>query len=783
VGENDELIKDFLVESQENLDRLDREFLVLEKDPSDRACLGSIFRTIHTIKGTSGFFGFSKLQAVTHIGESVLSRLRDGELSLHADMANGLLAMVDAIRQMLASIEATSLEGDADYSGLVARLGELHDAGGTISALTPKTPSQSASADPIKRDPGPLTAMFEAASTATSIASDTRSVQAGTAAPAQMPISDQMAKGDHAMDSTRTDRAAIAEPRGDQVHAANLADTSLRVDVGLLDRLMNLVGELVLARNQIMQFAQTRDGQGVQETSQRLNLLTSELQESVMKTRMQPIGNVWTKLPRLVRDLAKSCGKQVRIEMEGEGTELDKTLIEAIKDPLTHIVRNAIDHGFELPVARVAAGKPAEGLLKLRAFHEGGMVIIEIGDDGGGISPSRVKAKAIEKGLITTEQAERMDMEELIALIFLPGFSTAEQVTNISGRGVGMDVVKTNIERIGGHVDIQSRLAMGTTLRIKIPLTLAIVPALIVTSGGERFAIPQVSLIELVRVDSRASPSEIENIHGAQVYRLRGLLLPLVFLNRELRLPERAEHGLSTVVVLQAGERRFGLVVDGVSDAEEIVVKPLATVLKPLTVFSGSTIMGDGRVALILDVLGIAQRASAVAKSSDHQAPEASGQQMAKAQRLPLLIFQSPDNGRMAIPIDRISRLEELPRSRMERIGGMPAMQYRGRIVPLIEVFSLLPERRKEPRNPDCGVAHDLMHVVIHVVGDNSVGLVVGRIIDTVDIEPRIERAATRHGVLGCMVIQERITELLDIEQVVRTAFPTFYDQPQIAAT
>jgi two-component system, chemotaxis family, sensor kinase CheA len=384
----------------------------------------------------------------------------------------------------------------------------------------------------------------------------------------------------------------------------------------LLDKLMNLVGELVLARNQILQFSNGKEDVGLIAPSQRLNLITTELQEGVMKTRMQPIGNIWSKFPRTVRDVATMCGKQVRIEMEGKETELDKTIIEAIKDPLTHIVRKSVDHGIETPPKRVAAGKSAEGRLSLRAYHEGGQVIIEISDDGAGLDPEKLRRKAVEKGLITPEQSARMSEREATNLIFLPGFSTADKVTNVSGRGVGMDVVKTNIDKIGGTVDVQSKPGTGTTVRMKIPLTLAIIPALIVTNGGERYAIPQISLLELVRLEGEDAKKRIELIQGVPVYRLRGRLLPLVHLDRELRVDPSAkdpsEVDAVNIVILQADDRQFGLVVDHINDTEEIVVKPLGKQLKGIRTFAGSTIMGDGRVALILDVLGIAQASNVV---------------------------------------------------------------------------------------------------------------------------------------------------------------------------
>jgi two-component system chemotaxis sensor kinase CheA len=543
--------------------------------------------------------------------------------------------------------------------------------------------------------------------------------------------------------------------------------------VGLLDKLMNLVGELVLARNQVLQFTTQSADSTFLATSQRLNLITTELQGSVMKTRMQPIGNVWNKLPRMVRDLATACGKEIRIEMEGQETELDKTIIEAIKDPLTHIVRNSVDHGIERPQARVEHGKPAEGCLKMRAYHEGGQVNIEITDDGGGIDYERVKQKALQRGVITAEQAGRMSDHETLHLIFLPGFSTAEKVTNVSGRGVGMDVVKTNIEKIGGTVDLQSQLGEGTTLKIKIPLTLAIIPALIVTSGGDRFAIPQVSLLELVRLEGEQARRQIEFIHGAPVYRLRGQLLPLAYLNRELNIKEKSESDSAAVniVVLQADGHPFGLVVDEINDTEEIVVKPLGKQLKSVSSFAGATIMGDGRVALILDVLGLAQRANVVSEVRDRTMSEKVVQAHKAANtRQALLLFDAGQGSRMAIPLSMVARLEEFPQSAVEHAGAQEVVRYRGQILPLIRVSKHVPVVRKTATDQN-----ELMQVVVYSEQGRSVGLVVGRINDIVDETITVKRHACGNGIFGSVVIQDKVTDLLDVQAVIRAADPSFY--------
>ena len=495
-----------------------------------------------------------------------------------------------------------------------------------------------------------------------------------------------------------------------------------------------------------------------------------------MKTRMQPIGNIWGKFPRVVRDLATACGKQIRLEMEGKETELDKTIVEAIKDPLTHIVRNSVDHGIEKPERRVAVGKPAEGRLLLRAYHEGGQVIIEISDDGGGLDADKIRRKAVEKGLITPEQAARMGEREGVNLIFLPGFSTAEKVTNVSGRGVGMDVVKTNIEKIGGTVDVQSKAGTGTTVRMKIPLTLAIIPALIVTSGGERYAIPQISLLELVRLDGEDAQKGIELIQGVPVHRLRGRLLPLVYLNRELKVEDEA-HDLSrlpavNIVVLQADERQFGLVVDEINDTEEIVVKPLGKQLKGIKTFAGSTIMGDGRVALILDVLGVAQTSNVISENRARAVVEKDAESAAlHGERQTLLLFAGPDDAHMAVPLDRVGRLEEFPIASVERAGNQEVVQYRGEILPLLFLSEVMEERRNRTRHapsPAKSATIDRLQGIVYSGDGKRVGLVIDRILDIVDETIQVKAPPSRFGVLYTTVIDGRVTELLDMPTLLR---------------
>jgi len=720
-----DIVRDFLLESHESLAQLDLDLVTLEKEPGERETLARVFRTLHTVKGTAGFLGLAKLQSVSHAAETLLGRLRAGELTFNAEIASALLGVVDATRQILGRLEVTGQEGDGDYSAHIQALERLT-----------RTPSSA------------------------------RAPQARPAPPEPIPASPVPPSA-----PPETPRAA---PSDEEPRAPLLSDSSVRVDIGLLDTLMTLVGELVLARNQIVQFNTAQEGTAYHSAVQRLNALTTELQAGVTKTRMQPIGNLWAKFPRLVRDLAVMCGKPVRLEMEGHDTELDRSIIEAVRDPLTHMVRNAVDHGIEPPIGRTAAGKPVEGRVRLHAFHEGGKVVIEIADDGAGIDPERVRDTALAAKLVAPDRAAGMTERELLRLVFLPGFSTAARVSQLSGRGVGMDVVRTNIEQIGGTVDLDSRRGLGTTVRMRIPLTLAIIPALIVTTGGDRYAIPQVNLIELLRIDGAVTWGAVENVYGAPVYRLRNVLLPLVYLHRELGVePADAPGDTLHVVVVQADDYRFGLVVDAIHDTEEIVVKPLQKPLKPVGVFAGATIMGDGQVALILDVLGVGQRARAARGGSEPAASRlALASQTATADREPVLLFTpgGSGTGRMAVPLARVARLEEFPRAAVERVGGREVVQYRGEILPLVRVARAFGRRRTGTRRRPPPAGDDLLRVVVYTSDRHRVGLVVGRVLDIVEEAITARSAPVRTGILFNAVVQGLVTEFLDVERLVRAA-------------
>ena len=760
----DELLQEFLVESHELLDTLDESFVLLEENPTDSVVLSSIFRVMHTIKGTCGFLGFHHLEGLSHKAENLLSLLRDGSLELTTAMTDALLATVDRIRRFLDVIEATQHDEGVETDDLVARLlalaspdepapapaadehGGEHedddtggDTGGDTDGDAPELPAIESADEGRVGDL--LVGAGDARRTAVEIAA------------AEQQFGDQRPIGEILIGTGEVGEAELAAALDQQNGGRNAADSTIRVDVDLLDDLMTLVGELVLARNEVMQLVGVNPDGAFAVSAQRLNLITSELQERVMKTRMQPIGTVWGKLPRVVRDLAHQLGKEVRLEMEGKDTELDKSLIEAIKDPLTHIVRNTVDHGIETPDKRRAAGKSVEGVLRLTAGHEGGQVNIEIRDDGAGIDLDRVRAKAVELGLVSVEFANVMSDTEAVQLIFMPGFSTAKEITNVSGRGVGMDVVKTNIEKIGGSVEVRTSPGQGTTFKIKIPLTLAIIPALIVGCGGRRYAIPQINLVELVKVDHDERGRGIEYLHGAPVFRLRDRLLPVVDLRGRLGGSE-PEGTDCDMVVLSAEEHRFGVLVDDIYETQEIVVKPLGQVVADAPMFSGATILGDGRVALIVDVMGLAQETRILSGGSDTSAlrEAAGGTAQGDIDAMKSLLLLSVGQGRrVAMALSDVARLEEFPAGQLEMSAYRPVVQYRGEIMPLIDLAQDMGYGRAM-----AGEDGTPVNVVVYHHHGRDVGLLIDEVLDIVD-----EQVGTS-GSGGTVVVQGRVTELFD---------------------
>jgi two-component system chemotaxis sensor kinase CheA len=746
MSEQDELLREFLIESYENLDRLDGEFVALEEDPSSKETLSSIFRTIHTIKGTCGFLNLSRLESVTHAGENLLSSLREGEIALNDEITTALLHLVDAVREMLACIEETGEEGAEEYLDLMATLKRLQ-------ALSPAPVAAAATGDGAPGEAAP--------STEPEI--DAEEPEGGA-----LPMGGVAEEGDLVALEEVTGVLPSDKDGGEdrKPKQSSLSASNIRVQVEQLDKLMNLAGELVLARNQILQAATSSHDAAATGVAQRLNLITTELQERIMKVRMQAVGTMWNKLPRVVRDLSKQLGKSVHLEMQGKGTELDKTLLEAIQDPITHLVRNAVDHGIETPEERLAAGKEEVGTLLLDAYHESGQVHIEIVDDGRGINAEAIKAKAVAQRVITSEQAEEMSDTQAYSLIFHPGLSTAKAVTNVSGRGVGMDVVLTNIEKVGGTVDVKSSLGRGTTVRIQIPLTLAIIPALIITASGDRYVIPQASLVELVRLEGESARTGIEDLLGSPVYRLRGELLPLLFLDEQLGIKknrdEEEEDPSRNIVVLRAADRLFGLVVDDINDTEEIVVKPLDQQTKSVPVYAGTTILGDGQVSLILDIQGLARRSGVLAEdgSGHHLVDEDSG----GVRPTTSYIMLRTGGRRMAVELSDVDRLEEFQVDEIEYSCGREVVQYRGEIMPLIRVSDAL---GVDPSADDESTEAGLVRVVVHCRNGQSVGLAVDCITDIIETSDAVKRPSNAPGIAESVVIDGRVTDLLDLDSLV----------------
>lgn len=717
-----ESIAEFVVESIENLEQVDRDLFDLEKDLDNSELINGVFRHIHTVKGTAGFLNFKSIEKLSHSTEDLLGKVRSGKTALTESACITLFKAVETIRNMVKSIDLCGVEGDGEYSDLYEELLEL--------CANESTATSSEAASPANASTG----------------------EGQTLAP-----------GQDTQKNSSQEKPKSASGKKDTSNTTT-AESTIRVDVAALDQLMTSVGELVLARNQILQHVDADVEGELYSTTQRLNAVTSELQECVMKTRMQPIGNAWSKFPRLVRDLAGVCKKQVRIEMEGKETELDKTIIESIKDPLTHLVRNTVDHGIEPPDVRVANNKSSEGCLRLSAYHESGQVNIEISDDGAGINVERVKAKALERQLVNPDQLSRMADRDVGNLIFLPGFSTAQTVSNVSGRGVGMDVVKTNIEKIGGTVDLQSEQGVGTTIKIKIPLTLAIVPALIASCDGNRYAVPQVNLLELVRLDGSDAENTIEWIHGVPVYRLRGELLPLVFLREQLACSDQEPptHDSINIVVLRAGARQFGLIVDRISDTEEIVVKPLSDQIKHVPIYSGSTIMGDGRVALILDVLGLAESANAVNDDSDPSLEsEVDASESLQIQAESYIVVSEASSNRFAIPMRQVTRLERISASQIENTNSTEVIKYRDAILPLVR----LSESVGLPAQASSDA--EILDVVVYTENNVSVGIVVACIVDIVETKVELRKVNTTNGIAGSTLMQDHVTDVLNLAELV----------------
>ncbi len=748
----DDLLAEFLTETAEMLEVVDTELVRFEQEPSNQATLNNIFRLVHTVKGTCGFLGLPRLEGVAHAGETLLGKFRDGALAVTPEAVTLVLQSIDRIKEILVGLEATGIEPEGDDSAILNALHAVAE--GRAAPAAESAPA--AVAHPVgpngeKWDadlqrflrPGEvsladLEAAFMAAAPEVGVGAPAPATAAAPPAPPTKPPADSDADDD---DSAR--RGLTGEGSGNQ---------TIRVSVDLLEQMMTMVSELVLTRNQLLQMVRTLNDSEFKAPLQRLSHITAELQERVMKTRMQPVGSAWRKLPRIVRDASKDLGKKIELRQEGEQTELDRQVLEYIKDPLTHMVRNSCDHGIERPADRAAKGKPEQGVLRLSAHHEGGHIIIEIADDGAGLNTARIRRKAVEKGLISEAEAAAMSDAQVQRLIFAPGFSTAETVTNLSGRGVGMDVVRTNIEAIGGSIELSSAEGVGTTFRIKIPLTLAIVQALILGAGGQRFAAPQTAVVELVRVGPDAE-HQIEVINAAPVMRLRERMLPLVALRDVLALggEDKPAEVTRYVAVMQIGATRFGVVVDDVHDTEEIVVKPLASLLRGAPMLSGATILGDGSVVLILDPNALSSvfgRAHEEALAGANALASRGTQDNSKS----LILFRAGQGAVKGVPLTLVTRLEQTPVAALERANGQVLMQYRGALMPVTHMAG------------DYAFKTEGSQPILVFTGEHGpVGVAVDEIVDIVHEPVSIDLAADRPGVLGAAILRGEATEIVDV--------------------
>ncbi|NQW01390.1 MAG: chemotaxis protein CheW [Rhodospirillales bacterium] len=854
----DDLLTEFLTETSESLAVIDVELVKFEQDPQDEAILGNIFRLVHTIKGTCGFLGLPRLESVAHAGENILGKFRDGALQVTPEAVTLILRCIDTIRDLLGELESTGEEPEGEDREIIDEMNAMAEGRSPGAAAPAPEPAAAAAAPAATGESNPsanefgapvaqelLDEVMQAESAGVVAASDHQMKEADEkpaapktndfGAPIAQELLDEVEQAEAAGIQAATpaqiraeaeaeredendmgvpeiaesalvpapvqkDAAAAKKVEKSPTKESSVAQSSIRVHVDVLEDLMTLVSELVLTRNQLLQMVRGMDDSEFTVPLQRLSHITSDLQEGVMKTRMQPIGNAWAKLPRIVRDLSVDSGKQIDLVMLGAETELDRQVLELIKDPLTHMVRNSADHGLELPQERMDIGKPGKGTITLNAYHEGGHIIIQIADDGKGLNMERIRQKCLDNGLVSDLELAGMSDQQIQQYIFAAGFSTAEKVTSVSGRGVGMDVVRTNIEKIGGTVELKSVEGKGTTFTIKIPLTLAIVSALIVACCEERFAIPQISVLELVRA-SLKSDNAIEMINDSPVLRLRNRLLPLISLQTLLKLEKKPkplpvetieadeavgdseepvgdapkpvaaetekaieENDELFIVVTQVGNNTFGIIVDRVFDTEEIVVKPVAPILRDITFYSGNTILGDGSVIMILDPNGIANAAGQMDSpdmASDKNASTGAGGGQEKTS---LLVFRAGANELKAVPLALVARLEEIDMATTETSHGQVMVQYRGRLMPLVP-FDDGHQFKTEGRQP----------ILVFTDQERSMGLVVDDIVDIVEERLKIELATDVPGLVGSAVLAGKATDIIDAGYYLTQAFSDWF--------
>lgn len=718
----DDLLREFVVETAEHLAEAEVQLVQFERAPDNSQLVASIFRFVHTIKGTSGFLGLSELQSVAHAAETLLGRMRDGEPP-RAEAVTLILQAIDRIRNMIGRLEETGTEVPGCADDIVASISSY------LSQLATQGP-------PVARDaptpPGPSQGR---------------------------PVDQTAAQlGAHAQVATVQEPAPAATPK-----QGGAGGETIRVSVQTLEGIMQLVSELVLSRNQLLELTRGLDDDGLKIALQRFSGLTSYLQESVMRARLQPVGKLFANLPRLVRELSAELGKKIELVLEGGDTELDRQLLEVIRDPVTHLIRNCADHGIEAAHVRIAAGKPEQAQITVRAFQDSGQFVIEISDDGKGIDIDRVKAKAVASGLVSAGDAAQMSDDLACQLIFEPGFSTADKVTNVSGRGVGMDVVRTNIESVRGTATLQSSRGKGTRFILRLPITLAIAPALILDVSGNRFAIPQHSVVEILEAKCD-SAGILKRVQGTLVVDLRGEILPAVDLAQLLgisRPPTAAPP--QVVIVVRTSGSAIGIVVDAVVEVQEIVVKPLNRTLSGLEVYSGQTILGDGSVLLILEASGIARRllAGAVQKSR----PAEEGNIVGGNDRR-FVLFRAGDGIEKILPVSAVSRIVQITPADLFQSEARVVMRFEGRLIPVIEAMTGNIGRR------------DVLSTIIVTVGGQNFGLVVDEVVDILSAAVEIDVAGNRPGNHGFCRIEDRIVDMLDAVELASAAFASRHSIP-----
>jgi len=738
---DEDILQDFLVEAKEGITNLEEGFIELEKDKENVEILKALFRTMHSLKGAAGFFGFKTLESIAHFSEDILSKLRDGLIEPEEDVIDILLKAVDYIKYIIGYIEKNKEEPVEDR--ILDFLVELSNFNEKLKKKVQEKPKERTPEE--KKAEEPKVEKEKLEEEVVEEKKEEEKKKAEEVKPVE-PVKKEKKE------------EAVVTPH------IELTETHIKVDVKLLDQLMNLAGELVLARNRVVQLSQKLMDEELGRSVQILSMITTEMQETIMKTRMQPIGMVFNKFPRIVRDLSKALGKKVNLHLEGTETELDRSIIEAIKDPLTHLVRNAIDHGIEPPEERVQIGKSAEGTLILRAYQEGGQVVIEIEDDGRGIDVEKIKRKAVEKGFMTLEEAEKASEKELLSLIFKPGFSTAETVTQLSGRGVGMDVVKSNIEKLGGSIEINTVRGKGTTVKIKIPLTLAIIPALIVTSGNYRYAIPQVNLKELVNVEPE---KDLLKLGNTEFYRLRGEIIPVLRLSEILKdNGKKVEQ--RNLVILTTGERFIGLLVDKIFASEEIVVKPLGKWFKNIPIYSGATIMGDGKLALILDVIGLSQFVGISMEEVEKKYESAKAKIRTSSEETIFILLFDVGKDRLALPIALISRLDKIKASEIQISGGKEIIIYRDKVIPVIRLENYLPLQGASDQ--------ENYNVLFFTERGKTCGILCSNIVGTLETTLDVEEGIYNNpGILGHRIIDGKTVLFIDIYKIIEMYDPDWF--------